>query len=291
MTGSQEPYEFPNSKIVSYLTPGSDEWRKNITASKVPTILGASPWQTAFGLWAEMSGIVEPEYQDTQATRRGTHLENGVAEWYAEENDVQLFAPATYQHPKYPWAYANPDRGMILSDGTITALEVKTSRTWDGWGEPGSQFIPQHYIFQTIWQAFVLGIEGVHVTALGPFLDRRDYYIPAPDDLKSEVLDHVNQFREAVENGDMPLIIDPVRDYSTLIQATPVEKQTADVTAQYWQYAELKEREKTTKQELENIRAEMMIAGSNAEQLTINDGTVVANRKTKSFHFLPVKKQ
>ena len=57
--------------------PGSREWHRLITASKVPAILGLSPWQSPYSLWMQMSGRIDAT-PETTTTRRGHYLEAGV---------------------------------------------------------------------------------------------------------------------------------------------------------------------------------------------------------------------
>ncbi|MER2224040.1 MAG: hypothetical protein ABS976_20875, partial [Rhodococcus sp. (in: high G+C Gram-positive bacteria)] len=41
--------------------PGSPEWLKLITASKIPSILGISRFKSQFSLWHEMAGNLPSE--------------------------------------------------------------------------------------------------------------------------------------------------------------------------------------------------------------------------------------
>ena len=45
-------------------TPGSDEWLRRVTASKVPAILGVSRFKSQYTLWHEMAGLVDVERMD-----------------------------------------------------------------------------------------------------------------------------------------------------------------------------------------------------------------------------------
>src|ERR1700730_15622417 len=66
------------------LVPASrEEWlalrMPTVGASEVAALVGASPYETPYSLWARKSGLV-PEAEETPAMRRGRHLEAvGVA--------------------------------------------------------------------------------------------------------------------------------------------------------------------------------------------------------------------
>jgi len=64
-------------KIVQ-LQQGSPEWhehrRTHRNASETATVLGLSPWQTAYQLWAEKTGRTEPA-PATEVMAHGTRME------------------------------------------------------------------------------------------------------------------------------------------------------------------------------------------------------------------------
>ena len=40
---------------LGYIPPGSDEWRKYMTASKIAAVMGHSPYESRFSLWHRSS--------------------------------------------------------------------------------------------------------------------------------------------------------------------------------------------------------------------------------------------
>ena len=63
------------------------EWRKNgITASESPVIVGLSPYQTPWRLWAEKTGFMErPDLSKNPNVQRGVFLEDAVRERIAQD--------------------------------------------------------------------------------------------------------------------------------------------------------------------------------------------------------------
>lgn len=186
------------SEPIELLPPGTgphdERWhelrRAGVTASEIAAVMGLSPWDSAFNLyWSKLNDWRDDGNAYTSA---GSHLETAIAEWWIAEQPLRSFVmcPAgLYAHPERPWQLATPDR--LLCDGQMhdnpfpddpsyehqhpnsnvfALLECKwvASPTWDGWGEPGTDQIPVYYRAQGLWQADVLGVDEVHVAALGP---------------------------------------------------------------------------------------------------------------------------
>lgn len=171
--------------------PQHERWhqlrRQGVTASEIAAIMGLSPWDSPFNLyWSKVS---DWRWGGNDETRVGSHLEDAIANWWAAEHahllgDPPLMRAGLYAHPERPWQLATPDRkirfrlaGRIVTHGL---LECKwRAYDWDGWGEPGTDEIPVYYRAQGLWQADVMGVDEVHVSALGPggfraYLVRRD---------------------------------------------------------------------------------------------------------------------
>jgi len=79
------------------LLQNTDEWlqwrRGGIGASDVPTILGRNPWKTAYRLWQEKVGIIEPEdLSNNPRVQRGNQYEDEARVLF--ENRYKVFAMA-----------------------------------------------------------------------------------------------------------------------------------------------------------------------------------------------------
>ena len=103
--------------IVEDLAPGSAEWTKCVTASKISGILGLSSWASPYSLWADAVGVTEPQTPDAGALKRydrGHRLEavllQYLADWFQEQGLKMRVRPgATVRHPDGLDRYANPD--------------------------------------------------------------------------------------------------------------------------------------------------------------------------------------
>jgi predicted phage-related endonuclease len=77
---------------------------------------------------------------------------------------------------------ANPDRLLFpteseWSDPPAALLEVKTARSSQEWGDPGTDDIPPYYQAQCLWQMDVLGADVVHLAVLIGGSDYREYRV------------------------------------------------------------------------------------------------------------------
>jgi putative phage-type endonuclease len=151
------------------LTPGSADWCKTVTASKVASILGHSPFMSQRAVWHLMRG--EYEVPVTDAMRRGQYLEDGVLRWWRDQYNCDNWEA----QPSYmlgDWAAATPDAhcGIWYDDETTTyqrvLVEAKTSANDDEWGRPGTDEIPAHYLTQVYWAMHVSGIHETRVPVL-----------------------------------------------------------------------------------------------------------------------------
>src|ERR1700739_2760651 len=83
-----------------YIEPGSDEWARLITPSKVPAILGVSRWESAYPLVHRMGGNVPPADpsdafdlgHDTEAYAAARWLRRNPG-WKLSHGEVQFRVP------------------------------------------------------------------------------------------------------------------------------------------------------------------------------------------------------
>ena len=131
------------------------KWRQGgIGGSDIGAVLGVSPFKTPFDVWTTKFG--EPEQIDTPDTRRGIHLEDGIARWYAQERGCSIYSAEHLEHRAEPWARCTPDREAIETRGSGQWLvSIKAPRRGHGWGEPGTEDVPLAYYLQCQWEMMI----------------------------------------------------------------------------------------------------------------------------------------
>ena len=186
-----------------------------------------SPWGGAHKLWRQKTGKEEDKPAKSYMTR-GTYMETGLINWYADDTGVAWIKPKSLRHDKFPFVVDSVD-GLTFPSGTTVKLmrqylktgegatplrcvEAKTSSFWarDEWGEAGTDEIPQHYLVQAQWHL------GIHATQDGicdvPMDDgsrRTDYHVPYDDELYMALVDRAESFwRDHVEKEVEPNIDD-----------------------------------------------------------------------------------
>lgn len=135
--------------------------RTGLGGSDIASVLGLSPFRTAFEVWLEKTGQLEP-FSGNAATELGSLAESIVADKFAERHGLKLQRKnVTARHAVCKWAFAHIDRKIV---GRKEALEVKTTVVSDGWGEEGTDEIPTHILPQVHHQMWVEDLERIHVS-------------------------------------------------------------------------------------------------------------------------------
>lgn len=190
------------------LTPGSDEWLRTISASKIAAIAGVSPFDSPFSLYWKMAGtLVEPQ---TDAMQRGHYLEPAIAQWFGDQHDeLVVLDSGTWTHAALPWATASPDRTLahrtdLTHNGAL--LEIKSTTQDHEWGEPGSDEVPPYVKVQCLWQLEVTGLDVCHVAVLGSFLEFAEYVVPYDAREAGRLVDMAADFLGKLERREHPPI-------------------------------------------------------------------------------------
>ncbi len=148
-------------------TPEWLEARKNgIGASQAAAAIGVSEWQSPIGLWAEKLGLTPPAPENS-SMRIGTALEPLIAEMYTEATGVKVRrANNLRQHPVHGFMLASIDRRAGRKP-----VELKYSARAAGYGEPGTDEVPDDVLVQVLHQLAVLDEPEGDVALLKPGAD------------------------------------------------------------------------------------------------------------------------
>lgn len=260
--------------------PGSPEWARLVTASKVAAILGVSPWDSPRSMWHKMRGEITFGV-DTDATRRGHFLESGVLAWWR------------HKHPEYPdgveqfyatrsdlpWAAATPDLRAVrrCDDGAdVVLVDAKTTSNIDEWGEPGTDQVPTHYLVSSYWQiAMCPAAQRVYVAVLGPFLRFDEYVVERDEVIQADLIARCHAFYESLSADEPPPLDDHVATFEVLRQQRGrIEKKTSayvppDLAAE-WVDARAAEDAATARARLADSR--LIEAAGNAQYIHTDSG-------------------
>lgn len=182
-----------------------DEWlearRQGIGSSDAAAVCGLKP----FGLlpldvYLDKVGLLPP--RESAPLRWGLRLEEVIAFAYEDETGRNAYTPpkSLHWHRQYPWMLATPDR--LTDDDRV--VELKTAATAAGWGEPGTDEIPEPYLVQVQHQLAVLGLDAADVAVLIAGSDFRVYEVPRREDIINRLLWIEQNFWDRVQRQDPP---------------------------------------------------------------------------------------
>ena len=159
--------------------------RKGLGGSDAGAILGLNKWSTPLDVYLDKIGQAEP-IEDNDAMYWGRTLEDIVATEYTKRTGNKTRRiNKILQHKDHDFILANLDRDLISSKGI---LECKTALRSDGWGEDGSDEVPDSYLAQVMHYIAVTNSEFADLAVLIGGRDFRIYTIKRDDDLINEIV-------------------------------------------------------------------------------------------------------
>lgn len=103
--------------------------KAGIGGSEAAAIVGLNPWKSAFQLWMEKTGQVEPEdLSDNEYVYWGNVLEQAVADRFCELTGKKVQRRGMLQDDEYPYMLASVDRMVV---GENAGLECKTTNAFN----------------------------------------------------------------------------------------------------------------------------------------------------------------
>lgn len=188
-----------------------EEWllqrQEGIGGSDAAAALGQSRFKTPYQLYLEKRGELPPENLDEKEhVHFGNLMEEIIAREYARRNEVKVRRRnAIIAHPKYPWMRANVDR---LVEGRRIGLECKNvdgmAFRFGEWGEPGTDQVPDEYLFQCVHYMAVLDYPEWHLAACVGGNKLKVFIIPRDAELEEMVIEQEHAFWERVQSGQAP---------------------------------------------------------------------------------------
>ena len=201
--------------------PGTPEWCALVTASKVPAMLGLSPWDSPLSMWLKMAGRA-PWDEESQAMRRGNMLENAVLDWWLADNPgaVEVDRQPWCQLMDEDWCGATPDMSILGATDEPEFVDAKTTTDdeeawWDG--------PPAHYLTSSMWQlAMAPHVQRVHLAVLfGRRLTLRPFTVERDDELCGALIDRAREFHLSLAADEPPPLSGMACEYDAIRKAHP----------------------------------------------------------------------
>lgn len=177
-----------------------EDRRKGIGGSDVAAVLGLSKWKTPYQVWQDKLGLI-PATPDNDSMKWGRLLEPVVRQQYAEATGREVKVPTgILQHQDHKFMLANLDG--FTDDGRI--VEIKTARRQDGWGDAGTDEVPQEYLLQVQHYMAVTKFEVADIAVLIAGSDFRLYHVHADRELQEMMIEQEAEFWRLVESHTPP---------------------------------------------------------------------------------------
>jgi putative phage-type endonuclease len=179
-----------------------EERRRGIGGSDAPAVLGLSKWKTPYQVYLDKIGEGK-KIEDNPGMEWGRRLESAIIKKYCDETGHQVFVPGETKilvHPVYDFMLASLDG--LVDAGRV--LEAKTARSSIGWGEPGTDEIPEIYQVQVHHYMAVTGLKGADIPVLIGGSDFRIYHVERDDELIDILIEQEAMFWERVQKKEPP---------------------------------------------------------------------------------------
>lgn len=299
MTYDLPPLQTPEKlhEVTNKAEPGSPEWCRMVTASKVAGILGESNYATPYSTHCLMNGHKEDISGMTDRFNAGHAFEGAMAdwlllnhpEWRLSRGEVQVTNP----HLPFPNA-ATPDRIATVKNARRSpqnsrTVQFKTVQDWDEWANLTDETIPTDWLIQVTWEMLVSGLteNPAVLFTLGPYYAHREFLIEYDPDFARVLAEHVGKFLLTLD-GEPPAPTAP-NDYKIAKLRHPdIDDDAEPVTldaglAADWCRAKTAQKEadaaaRRAKAESETIGAKVLEAMAGGAEATDPDGVVVATR-------------
>lgn len=256
-------------KLTLYKIPWSgdpsEDRNKFLGGSDTGTILGINPFKSAYTLWLEKTGHVEPaDLSDKLAIKVGHMVEDTVAKLYEQETGHRVRESlVSYMCKEYPFLKGHVDR-LIIDDAT-RGLECKTTSSNNHYDYESGEVQPYYYS----QCQFYMMMTGKKNWDLATLKDNTHFYINTierDDEYIEVMLESMKNFWECVKNDTPPVLdnskstTDSInRQFQEASNENAVDISSLDaILENRCKYAELEQQYKELKTQLDNqIKVEL----------------------------------
>jgi putative phage-type endonuclease len=266
-----------------------------IGASEIASVVGLSPYVSAFHLWHKKKGNLPDDRKSYFAW--GHKLEPIVRDWFAEQHPELYVATAsgTWASTERPWQRCNPD-GLIY-DGSpedrVALYEGKTSRYGDGFGPSGSDIIPLAYRCQVQHSLDIFDLPRAYVAVLIGGNEPREYVIEADPVDQAALREAGARFWQSLQDNDEPPIDASFSTYEAVRKLHPeIDGEDIDLDPDlYAAYLDSKQFADETAETHQQIKSRLLAEIGEARRALV-DGRPVLRRqpgRNGSVSLYPVK--
>lgn len=274
--------------VFTPVSPLSKEWHelrlKGIGGSDVPCLFNMGfDGRSAFTLYQEKRREI-PSQKENWNMRRGRAMEPEIRNHYTEMTGREVATPTgVFNHPKYKHMLANVDGIAGAKDSRDKRLlEIKTARMRLGWGEPGTDQIPEAYLLQVQHYLCILNLPVADIAVSFGFDEPELYHVEADTEIHEMLIEKEMLFWADVQAGHAPDASTP-QDAQRKFRRPSLGTVTAGLpeVEAYQQMKALKDHIALLEEQLDEQKARVMNFMGNYETLLSADGTTLATWKLR----------
>ena len=204
--------------ITKIKTKTQEEWlalrSKYIGGSDCASVVGLSPYRSAYTLWAEKLGKIPP-FEGNLATEVGSFLEEFIAKKFEQETGKKVRkVNQSILNSDYPWAIANIDRDIVGEDA---GLEIKSTSELNMKSFKNGEY-PATYYCQCVHYLAVTGKKKWYLAVLIGNKEFKVFEIKRDEDEIAALMQAEKDFWDLVQKGESP-VIDSLKSTSDTLTA------------------------------------------------------------------------
>ena len=192
--------------ITKIKTNTQEEWlalrSKYVGGSDAASVVGLSPYRSAYTLWAEKLGKIPP-FEGNLATEVGTFLEEFIAKKFEQETGKKVRkVNQSILNSDYPWAIANIDRDIVGEDA---GLEIKSTSELNMKSFKNGEY-PATYYCQCVHYLAVTGKKKWYLAVLIGNKEFKVFEIKRDEDEIAALMEAEKGFWDLVQKGESPAV-------------------------------------------------------------------------------------
>jgi len=258
--------------------------RSGIGGSDVASILGISPWKSAYDVYmAKTSDHRGDDLDGKDHIIFGNLMEPVVREEFARRNNkVVLTSDELFRHPDHDWMVANVD-GII--EGENAGLEIKTASEYSGdaWGEEGTDQVPQYYLTQGLHYMAVMGWDRIYFAVVIGGNKYKQYVVERDEDAVRSLIAVESSFwhDNVLAKAPPPRPVDVLRD---VWKKTTGERKEAseEIKDKFDQFKSLKSQAEEMTKQASALESEIKEYISDADELIYAGKKIASWKHNKS---------
>lgn len=257
--------------------PGSAEWLRYMTASKIAAVVGTSPYESRFSLWHRMHGDLGPQDEKPEM-EYGTFIEPALLAWFAAKHPElavskgQWFTSGRFGATPDGLFWDGVDQSASRFRGTV---ECKTGRLSYEWADG----VPPGYYDQTQWGLHVTGEDTAYVVA-DVAMELREYRVDYDAERVEFLVHEADVFMESLDENRPPALDGSAHTYQAIRQLHPeIDPESVDVPDELAvRWLDSREAVDTATEQEQQARNEIADLMGNAQRAVWNDTTLITRQ-------------